>query len=242
MVERIVISQPMYFPWVGLLEQARLADVFVHYDDVQFSKGSFSNRVQVKTGHGIKWLTIPLRKHRLGQKINEIIIDESKNWRGQHYDILRQAYRNAPYKEEMLSIADEVFSIKSDKLVDITIASFMVLVKYFGLDAGRQFIKSSQLAIAGESSQRVHDIVLHFGGRVYITGHGAKNYLDHELFERSEIEVRYVKYERREYPQLHGVFTPYVSALDLIANCGKDGKKYIVSETVNWKEFLNGSH
>ncbi|RMG24562.1 MAG: hypothetical protein D6732_23540, partial [Methanobacteriota archaeon] len=120
----IVISQPMYFPWVGLLEQVRLADVFVHYDDVQFTRG-FYNRVQVKTDHGIKWITIPLKNRHRGQKINELVVDESKDWRRQHYDILRQAYCNAPYKEEMLSIVDEVFSIKSDKLVDITIASLM---------------------------------------------------------------------------------------------------------------------
>ena len=58
---RVVISQSMYFPWVGMLEQIRLADVFIHYDDVQFSKGSFSNRVQVKQPDGTSaWMTIPL--------------------------------------------------------------------------------------------------------------------------------------------------------------------------------------
>ena len=45
----VVISQPMLFPWVGMFEQIRLADVYVHYTDVQFSKGSFVNRVQIKT-------------------------------------------------------------------------------------------------------------------------------------------------------------------------------------------------
>ena len=34
----VVISQPMLFPWVGMLEQVRLADSYVHYSDVQFSK------------------------------------------------------------------------------------------------------------------------------------------------------------------------------------------------------------
>ena len=42
---KVVITQPMLFPWVGLLEQIMLADVLVNYADVQFSKGSFTNRV-----------------------------------------------------------------------------------------------------------------------------------------------------------------------------------------------------
>ncbi|HOX52645.1 MAG TPA: WbqC family protein, partial [Fibrobacteria bacterium] len=31
----VVITQPMYFPWVGLFEQIRLADEIVWLDDVQ---------------------------------------------------------------------------------------------------------------------------------------------------------------------------------------------------------------
>ena len=74
-LNNIVISQPMYFPWVGILEQVQLSNIYVNYEDVQFSKGSFSNRVQVKTQSGIKWLTIPLKKLVLGQLINEVEID-----------------------------------------------------------------------------------------------------------------------------------------------------------------------
>ena len=51
----LVVSQPMYFPWVGLLEQIRLSDQFVHYDDVQYTRG-FYNRVQVKVPGAIRWM------------------------------------------------------------------------------------------------------------------------------------------------------------------------------------------
>jgi hypothetical protein len=43
------------------------------------------------------------------------------------------------------------------------------------------------------------------------------------------------------YPQLHGEFTPYVTALDLIANCGKERIDVICSEAIFWKNFLNES-
>ncbi len=48
----LVISQPMLFPWVGMLEQIRLSDTYVFYDDVQFSTGPGNrvSRVQVKRG------------------------------------------------------------------------------------------------------------------------------------------------------------------------------------------------
>ena len=57
----VMISQPMYFPWAGFIAQMALADVMIWLDDVQFSKGSFTNRIQVKTASGpIKWMSIPL--------------------------------------------------------------------------------------------------------------------------------------------------------------------------------------
>src|ERR1700722_18634953 len=105
----IVISQPTFFPWVGMFEQIRLADVYDHYDDVQFSKGWFTNRVQIKTAAGSKWLTVPLENHRLGQRINETAVDRSHNWRSSHLAFLDQAYKHAPFRTEMLSIAEDVY-------------------------------------------------------------------------------------------------------------------------------------
>ena len=100
----IVVSQPMFFPWVGFLEQMILADVFVVYDDVQFSKGSFTNRVQVKRSYGQQWLTVPLSKFNLGQPIRELRINNQKDWKKQHIRLLESAYRDAKFKNDMLTL------------------------------------------------------------------------------------------------------------------------------------------
>jgi hypothetical protein len=236
MSRTIVISQSMYFPWVGLLEQIRLADIFVHYDDVQYSKGSFSNRVQVKGVNGVSWMTLPLRDYHLGQRIDEVMLDNRTDWRGKHREILRQAYLKAPFREDMLAIVDRVFARDAATVADVSRQSMLELAAYFGLDRAH-FLSSQTLPVPGASSERVCDIVEHLQGTVYITGHGARNYLNHTLFEEKGISVEYMQYERTPYPQLHGDFTPYVTALDLVANCGVEGGKMIRSGTVGWKAF-----
>jgi hypothetical protein len=240
MSRSVVISQSMYFPWVGLLEQIRLADSFVHYDDVQFDRG-FYNRVQVKTQQGMRWITVPLSNHRRVQKISEIAVDSGADWRRQHRDILAQAYRKAPFLGDMLAVVDSVFERPINKLADVARTSLMALAEYFDLSSGRDFLDSRDLAVEGSSSQRLRDIVLAIGGETYITGHGAKNYLDHDMFERAGISVKYMDYRCTPYPQLHGPFTPYVSSLDLIANCGKQGAAFIASQATDWRKFLNVS-
>ena len=54
------------------------------------------------------------------------------------------------------------------------------------------------------------------------------------------MQVKYMDYRKTPYPQLHGEFTPYISVLDLIANVGADGMRFIDSPSIDWKEFLGG--
>lgn len=234
----VVISQPMFFPWVGLFEQIRLADVYVHYDDAQFSKGGFSNRVQFKTSTGSRWLTVPLLDLHLGQAINQVQLQPKKDWQTGHLAMLEQAYRGAPYRDAMLGLVHDVYAPEASGLADLAARSIEAVCQYFGIATGRVFVSSSSLGISGVSSQRVLDVVKSLGGDTYVTGHGARDYLDHELFDNAGVEVRYLAYRKTPYPQLHGEFTPYVSVLDLIANVGNEGAKWINSPSVNWKEFV----
>jgi WbqC-like protein family len=234
----VVISQPMFFPWVGLFEQIALADVYIHYDDVQFSKGSFTNRVQIKTAGGSNWLTVPLRELHLGCLIGAVAVDERQDWRGRHTAVLKQAYAAAPHVDEMLALVEEVYRERGG-LAELCIAGMERVRRYFELAPQTRFVRSSELGIAGGSSRRVLDIVHRFEGNVYVTGHGARQYLDHALFEVEGVRVEYLDYRKVPYPQLNGEFTPFVSILDLIANCGKAGREVIASESVYWKDFLN---
>jgi hypothetical protein len=228
----------MLFPWVGLLEQIRLADVYVHYDDVAFSKGGFTNRVQLKTPRGSQWMTIPLEDHHLGDRIDATRASRKVDWRDRHVAALSDAYAAAPFVREMLALVEGVYAKSTDRMDQIAGASVEALAEYFGLAQARETLKSSALNVEGRSSERVLAIVQAFGGDRYVTGHGARKYLDHEAFDRAGISVEYLDYQKLPYPQLHGPFDPFVSALDLVANCGRDGARFIRSPAVPWKELV----
>ena len=216
----------------------RLADVYVHYTDVQFSKGSFVNRVQIKTMSGTKWLTVPLKGLSLGQHIEAVEINDAIDWRSNHIRQLTQAYAGAPFKEEMLAVVRRVYDTTAKTIDELAINSLNAVLEYFDLAKNTRFLDSRNMNIAGCSSQRVLDIVHAVGGNIYITGHGAKKYLDHELFERNGVKVEYIEYKKTAYPQLHGKFTPYVSILDLMANVGQAGNSIIHSGTKYWRECI----
>jgi hypothetical protein len=215
-----------------------LADVFVHYDDVQFSKGHFMNRVQVKTASGSKWMTIPLESVRLGTPINEVRIDESSDWRSKHLRMLEDAYADAPYLETVLELVTRLYSQRTPWLCEVVVAALDAVASELGVIEGRRFARSSQLDIGGRKTDRVLAMVAHFGGDEYITGWGAQNYLDHLLFERSGVAVSYMDYARQPYAQLHGEFNASVSILDLIANVGPAAPDYLHPRVTPWRQFI----
>jgi hypothetical protein len=233
----VAASQPCFFPWLGMLELIRAADVYVHVTHVQFTRG-FSNRVQVKHAAGSHWLTVPVKSGGRAQLIRDVEIDESTDWRDRQLSTLRTFYAHAPHRDEMLSLAEAVLSRPTSGLAELTIASMHALLRYFGLDTGLQILDSSQLSIQGRASDMVLSLVRAVHGERYVTAHGARDYLDHERFEREGVAVEYIDYERRPYPQLHGAFDAHVSALDLVANLGQAGVSWIRSPTVPWRTFL----
>lgn len=234
-MKKVVISQPMLLPWIGIFEQVRASDIFIHYDDVQFPQGrSFSSRVQVKTEYGSRWLTVPV-KHNSKQLIRDVKIDVSKNWKESHLGVFRQSYRKAPFGEMALELVESIYALETDSLSGFCIFGIEKLASFLGLDC--EFARSSQYGFTTSSSRKLLDIVMAEKGEIYITGHGAKNYLDHELFESHGINVEYIQYVLNEYLQLHGKFTPYVSMIDVIANIGDRASELIIAESINWKEF-----
>ncbi len=232
----VVISQPMLFPWPGFFEQMKLADVYLWLDDAQFSKGGFTNRVQVRHGGVQKWLSIPLAGKGSFQEIRAL--ESAEDFRPKHLSFLKQALADAPFARDAIAIVEEVYDVQD--LCELLIRSAEVPARRLGLPVAREPAKrTSDLTVEGTSWRRVLDLVRAVGGTRYITGHGAARYMDHAAFEAEGISVDYMDYSKTAWPQHGGgAFTPYVSILDLIANTGPEAATYLRPATLGWRAFL----
>jgi hypothetical protein len=224
----------MYFPWPGFFEHMSLADAFIWLDDAQFSKGSYTNRIQVKLEDGRKWMSIPLYGKGTMTRICDLQPGKP-NWAASHREMLRQSFRKSPHGAKALEIFDA--SLGHETLVDDLISSCEVPGRMLGALPGRVY-RSSQSNTQGQSWRRVLDMVKTVGGTRYLTGHGAAHYLDHMAFELEGVSVEYMDYSLTPWPQEHGAFTPYVTILDAVAAQGDNAKSVLRPRTVPWREFL----
>jgi hypothetical protein len=224
----------MYFPWVGFFQQMALADAYVWLDDAQFSKGSYTNRIQVKLPGGRKWMTVPLAGHGTHTLIGELAAAGTL-WQSAHRSMLVQSLRGTPHLDEALRQFDE--AIRGKDLCDLLIRSAEIPALYLGCRP-QTVLRSSHMGLSSRSSTRVLDIVKALGGDRYVTGHGAAQYLDHEAFDRAGIAVEYMQYGPEPWPQAHGDFSPFVTVLDLIAAAGDTARQHLRPRTVPWRAFM----
>jgi len=225
----------MLFPWAGFFELVAHADVHVHLDDSQFSKGGFMNRIQIKHPGGMRWMTIPLEGRGTFLPICSLV-GAGNDWKRRHRALLTQSLSGAPHVVSALDLFDRVYA--RERIVDLLIASIEETARTIQLSKPTRWVVASDLSVPGKSWQRVLAIVQALGGTRYITAHGAAQYLDHGAFEGAGIAVEYVNYSKTPYQQLHGAFTPYVSILDGIANLGALVRSTICPKAVPWREFL----
>lgn len=215
----LAVLQPGYLPWLGFFDQVRRADIFVYYDDVQFDKQGWRNRNRIKTAQGIQWLSVPIRHSgRMGQRIDEVEIVSSLPWAHKHLASIRQAYARAPFLETYLPELQAVLSSDWQRLVELDIAISELMCRWFGLTTQR--LRASTLAIEGDRNERLLWLCRHVGADRYLSGNAAQSYLDVTAFAAAGITVEWQDYAHPSYPQLHGPFEPYLSALDLLLNMG----------------------
>lgn len=222
----LVVLQPGYLPWLGYFDQLRRADVFAHYDDVQFDKHGWRNRNRIKTPSGPLWLTVPVRHSGQGKpRINEISIDDTSKWAKKHLASLKQYYAKAPYTARYLPELEELLHRTWPNLAELDIAIIAVMARWLNLEA--PVVRTSELGIGGVQSERLIALCRHFGANSYLSGDAASDYLDVELFAQNGIEVVWQRFQHPVYAQQHGEFVPYLSTIDLLFNCGDDSARIL---------------
>jgi hypothetical protein len=226
---KCVILQPSYIPWRGYFDQINRADVFVFYDDVQYDKHGWRNRNQIKTKQGRQWLTIPVHSAGVVEKsipINRVEIDWSKPWNEAHWKALTFAYKRAPYFSSYAALLESFYKRHDKLLADFTIELTVALARELGIQHTR-FIRSSDLQVNGQKTDRLVQILSQVGAKHYISGPSARDYIENERFASAGITLEYMDYNYPEYTQLHPPFDPNLSILDLLFMTGPDASKYI---------------
>ena len=223
--KKLLILQSNYIPWKGYFDAINSVDVFVVYDEVQYTKNDWRNRNKIKTAQGVQWLTIPV-KADFGQKIDETLVSQ-QFWYKKHWKTIKQNYNKSKYFNEISTLLEPLYSNEvSPYLSEINLSFIKIINNYLGINT--EIIRSKDLKFEGNKNERLIQICKQLNCNHYISGPAAKSYMDIELFKSKGISIEFMNYSGYpEYEQLFGDFEQGVSILDLLFNEGKNAVNFM---------------
>ncbi|MEO0371349.1 MAG: WbqC family protein [Pseudomonadota bacterium] len=224
---RVAIVQSNYIPWKGYFDLIAYADVFVLYDDMQFTRRDWRNRNKIKTAQGTQWLTVPVSvKGKYHQSINDTELMGS-DWAEKHWKSLELNYARAPHFEAVADWLKPLYLENADTHLSVLNQRFLTEI-CTRLGITTRIDRSDAYTLIEGKTERLADLCAQAGGTTYISGPAAKDYIDPEVFTGYGLSLEWFSYnDYPQYPQLWGDFEHGVTILDLLFNCGDAAIDYM---------------
>jgi hypothetical protein len=225
--KKAAILQSNYIPWKGYFDIIHDVDLFIFYDDVQYTKNDWRNRNKIKTPAGVKWLTVPT-----GSSLNRLTCEvklTTPTWQKKHWKTIQQYYGKSPFFSLYKEFFQEVYLGQQwNGLSELNQFLIQHIANDF-LGIKTQFTDSRQYGGSQYTkTERLINLLVKTNAQVYVSGPAAKDYLDENLFKQNNISLIYKNYSNYPiYQQLYPPFTHEVSIIDLLFSCGTDAPYYI---------------
>lgn len=224
----LAINQPYFFPYLGYFSLIAYSDLFVLYDDVEYSKQSWTNRNRIlRNGEVIK-ISLPLRAAPDSTWISKREIAPEFTIQ-KLYRIVEGAYRKAPYWNQLQGIIESMEVPQSRGLFDFLYQNISNLCDVLGI--GTPILRYSDVAPESTSSigeERIFSVAKALAFNRYVNLPGGQKLYSRLRFAERNLDLEFLEHIPRDYPQLRpqfdqpngSLFVDRLSILDSIANIG----------------------
>lgn len=235
----VASHQPHFFPWLGYLDKMAKADVFIINDIAQLEKKSPMVRNRIMDCRGVeRYINVSIEKEGCFDKQNrEIQLSNWNNVRLKLRNVLSDAYKKAAHFTEIWPLVEKILNSEFSTLLEINMATIELLRTCFDIHTPLILNSSFDCENGSDKSERVASKVAAVGGTVYLSGNGARKYMDFSAFDVRNIHVVYQQFTYPEYSQFSSTeFVPNLSAIDMLFNCGIQESQKIFWDNVNKSE------
>lgn len=224
--KRVAVLQSSYIPWKGYFDIIHDVDLFIFYDDVQFTYQDWRSRNRVIANGKPVWLTVPTGGD-IKRLINEVQL-ANPSWQRKHWSTIRHAYTKSPHFRDHAEIFEKIYLENEWKSLSEMNQHITRVIAKDILGIQTEFRDSLEFGATGSKLDRLIDLLVKAGASHYLSGPAARAYIDPARFEEAGIELEYKDYSGYpQYRQHSESFEHAVSILDLLFNTGPSAPEYI---------------
>lgn len=215
-MKKTAIMQPYFFPYIGYWQLINAVDEFLIYDDVNYIKGGWINRNNILLNSKKHMITLPLGGASPFLPIKQIRTVGNKKINEKLMKTIEQAYKKAPYYDDIAPIIHETIFYPSDKITDAICYSIKRVSDYLGIKT--KFLLSS--SIEKNDNLKGQDKVIHICKLLkttdYINAIGGLELYDKESFAKEGLSLHFLKSNKIIYNQFGNEFVPWLSIIDIL--------------------------
>ncbi len=232
---KAAIHQLNYFPWMGYFNKMASCDTFVLLDEVQLTDSSTMQRNRILNKNGDpSWLTVAFeKKDYLKKPFDEILLNPSVDWQLRQKNLIVDTYKKLPFFNEVWNRISPVFEQNFEKLIDVNKTALNILVDLLEIETEIVYQSSLEYDRSCQKNDLLIEILKCVNADTYLSGIGAKKYMDPAEYKEVGISVEYQDFQHPEYKQFYSQeFVPGLSILDVLFNCGIEKTKLLFNSTL----------
>jgi WbqC-like protein len=204
--------QPYFLPYIGYFQLIEHCDVFVVYDDIEYTKSGWINRNRILASGAPRTISLPLRRASdyLDVRDREIAPEYSPK---KLLALLQQSYGQAPFWATFRPLLESVLSYPSRNLFDFVANSISAISACLDIDTDT--VVSSSLAIdrSLRGEERVLATCATLGATEYVNPIGGLHLYGDSAFAERGVRLSFLRSGLSPYAQFS---YPYVEALSII--------------------------
>jgi hypothetical protein len=210
---RVGIMQPYFLPYLGYYQLIENCDVFVLYDNIEYSKRGWINRNRMLFNGAPRTFTLPLAHSSDHLDIADKQIAAEFN-PDKLFSLFRQAYRRAPHWESVNGTVVDVLRFPNRNLFDFLKNALELTTSAMGVDT--PVISSSGVDIHPRlhGQDRVLATCQALGATEYVNPIGGLELYDGNAFRQQGIELRFLRSGLSPYRQFNNTFVDSLSVVD----------------------------
>jgi hypothetical protein len=225
----VSIHQPNYLPWLGYFHKISYSDVFVFLDDSQYTPKTYTNRCAIPQNGKQNRLSVPVSLERWDTPIRGVQLD-TRTFARKHLEFFRHTYGKCQAYNGIMERLQPVFDGGEVNLANFNIALIREIASYIGLET--KFVNLSDLGINTKKNQLLVDVMKSVGGDVFVSGIGAKSYIDgnEQIYLDNGVRLAYQNFEHPIYRTRQREFVKGCSIIDLAFNAGQTSGEILTSQ------------
>lgn len=240
---KVSIMQPYFVPYIGYFQMIHASDVFVVYDNIEYTKKGWINRNRILNQNEPLLISLPLAKgsdfeHVVQRQLADTFHAKDKI---KLFGRIKELYRKAPYYNETQVLIEQLIDCEETNLFSYIHHSIVAICQHLGIQTEIKISSTLPIDHTLRGQDKVVSICKSLSATQYINAIGGVELYSFAHFKDHNMALTFIQSTAKPYDQRISTFVPWLSIIDVLMFCGQQVTKNKLDEyqLLDQSHFLN---